>query len=242
MGDAIFDSGRLRLITFDCYGTLIDWESGIRQALGAQLAACGLSWKERHFQRYLEIESRLQCTAYRPYREILNAAETELLRELGVTAGPKPRLAKALPGWQPFDDTVAALRRLKQAHPLGILSNIDRDLFAKSARLLPVAFDVVITAEDVRYYKPGTAHFERLLQDTGLAAEQVLHVAQSRFHDIQPCLALHLPCVWINRRGESAVDHEVVVKQFPDLKSFADALLNDACAPAPPPETRAQGS
>ena len=225
MNQQHLDTDQVELITFDCYGTLVDWESGIRAALGLQLQAAGLSWQERFFELYLEYESREQCQTYRPYKEILTIAEAGVLSQAGVEPLPKPMLAASLGAWRPFDDTVPVLEGLRQKFKLGVLSNIDRDLFAQTARQLRVRFDVVVTAEDVRYYKPGSAHFDKMLELTGLDKHRVLHVAQSLYHDIRPCKDMKIPCVWINRRGQQRPESLLPLAEFPDLKSFAAAVL-----------------
>ena len=215
----------VKLITFDCYGTLIDWESGIRDALKQQLELCGLEWQDGYFDIYLECEAQRQCQTYRPYREILTAAEMEVLTQAGAAPLPKPKLADSVRNWQPFDDTITALKRLKEPYKLGVLSNIDRDMFQRTARHLRVRLDLVITAEDVEYYKPGPAHFDKMLEMSRLDKPQVLHVAQSLYHDIIPCRELNIPCVWINRRGQKRPQSLDPIAEFADLASFTEALL-----------------
>lgn len=225
MAEQALDTSTVQLITFDCYGTLIDWESGIRDALRRQLEAGGLSWNDRYFDVYLHCEAEHQRRGYRPYKEILATAEADVLATAGLPAPTRPRLPSSLADWNPFPDTVEALERLRAKYKLGILSNIDRDLFLATGKHLQVAFDVIITAQDVRQYKPAPAHFTRLLQQTGLKVRQVLHVAQSLYHDIAPCNALGIPCAWINRRGETNSGSARPLAEFPDLASFASAVL-----------------
>jgi len=214
----------VELLTFDCYGTLIDWETGIRSALEKLLTASGVTWNDRYFDHYQACEAQLEGRSYQPYRAILTEVESQLLQEAGLVELPAAQLANSLAGWQPFPDTVGALRRLKQRFQLGILSNIDRDLLTLSARHLQVEFDLMITAEDVRSYKPATGHFDKLLS-SGFQRHQILHVAQSLFHDIRPCNQLGINCIWVNRRGESNTLSAKPDGEFPDLSSFADAVL-----------------
>ncbi len=216
----------VRLITFDCYGTLIDWESGIRKSLEDVLGSAGVHWSEKYFDRYLTTEAQLEAEPYQPYRDILTAVEDRLLTEAGVSSPPEPRLADSQAHWLPFHDTVDSLARLKKHFQLGILSNVDRTLFAHTAEHLKVPMDWVITAQDVRSYKPAHGHFLQMLQKTGLKKEQVLHTAQSLFHDIRPCNQLGIPCVWINRRNERNTTTARPWAEFPDLASFADAVLS----------------
>ncbi len=225
MGQGALNTTNLKLITFDCYGTLIDWESGIRGTLKRQLQSAGREWQDRFFDLYLEREALHESAAYRPYREVLAAAEADVLTEAGVSPLPAPALADSLPDWKPFADTLQGLERLGEKYRLGVLSNIDRDLFARTARHLGVKFDIVVTAEDVQYYKPGPAHFERMLEQSKLNKNQVLHVAQSLYHDIAVCNELNIPCVWINRRGEENTRSAQPIAEFPDLPSFASAVL-----------------
>ena len=225
MGQGALNTTDLKLITFDCYGTLIDWESGIRETLQRQLQSAGRAWEDRFFDLYVEREARHESAAYRPYREVLAAAEADVLTAAGVNPLPKPALADSLPDWKPFADTLQGLERLREKYKLGVLSNIDRDLFARTARHLGVKFDIVVTAEDVQYYKPGPAHFEKMLEQSRLNKNQILHVAQSLYHDIAVCNELNIPCVWINRRGEENTRSARPIPEFPDLSSFASAVL-----------------
>ena len=225
MGQGALNTTDLKLITFDCYGTLIDWESGIRETLQRQLQSAGRAWEDRFFDLYVEREARHESAAYRPYREVLAAAEADVLTAAGVNPLPKPALADSLPDWKPFADTLQGLERLREKYKLGVLSNIDRDLFARTARHLGVKFDIVVTAEDVQYYKPGLAHFEKMLEQSRLNKNQILHVAQSLYHDIAVCNELNIPCVWINRRGEENTRSARPIAEFPDLPSFASAVL-----------------
>ncbi len=225
MGQGALNTTELELITFDCYGTLIDWESGIRGTLQRQLQSGGREWEDRFFDLYLEREALHESAAYRPYREVLAAAEADVLTAAGVNPLPEPALAESLPDWKPFPDTLQGLQRLREKYRLGVLSNIDRDLFERTTRHLGVKFDIVVTAEDVQYYKPGPAHFNRMLEQTGLNENQVLHAAQSLYHDIAVCNELNIPCVWINRNGEENPRSARPIAEFPDLLSFASAVL-----------------
>jgi 2-haloacid dehalogenase len=132
-------------------------------------------------------------------------------------------LAETLPEWRPFPDTNEALRRLKDRYRLGILSNIDQDLFTETARHFEVDFDVVVTAEDVRSYKPGHLHFLKLIEDYA-DSDSVLHVAQSLYHDGRPAGDLNIAFVWINRYNEVNTEGVTPLAEYPDLKSLADAV------------------
>ena len=187
----------LELITFDCYGTLIDWEAGIG---GCQ---CDLGAPEnRHreiIEAYVRTEAAIEQQGYRPYREILSAAQAGIVRDFGLKISDTQHdaLVRSLPTWRPFADTNEALKRLKQRFRLGILSNVDRDLFAETCQHFDVDFDLVVTAEDVESYKPAHPHFLQMLERVG-GPWHVLHVAQSLYHDAKPAAELKLNYVWIN--------------------------------------------
>lgn len=218
-----------RTITFDCYGTLVDWETGLKAALSELFGAEALGDRATEvFDAYVEAEAAVEAEAYRPYREVLAEAARRVGRRFGLTPreSPDPFMADHLRGWQPFADTNAALRRLKARFRLGILSNIDRDLLDGTMKHLGVAFDFAVTAEDVRAYKPAHLHFLRFL-NAHEGREGGLHAAQSIFHDGVPCGQLEIPFVWINRRGAPAPterDEARPIAVFPDLASFADEI------------------
>ncbi len=203
----MLDFERYKVLTFDCYGTLIDWESGILNALRPLLSAHQVQLAdEQILAQYAEIESALEVGEYRPYRQILAAVVQQFGERLNFA--PTPAEAAALPdsvqNWLPFADTVAALQQLQQKYQLVILSNIDDELFAGSAKRLQVKFDQVITAEQIGSYKPALKNFETMMQRVGVPPAQILHVAQSIHHDIQPASSLGLSTVWVNRRQNQA--------------------------------------
>jgi len=215
---------RTKIITFDCYGTLIDWSSGLEQALDAMFGSAIEHRMHAMIKAYVEIEARIECQRYRPYRDVMAEAAVQLAEQfdLGLTGNRAGVLARTLPGWMPFPDTNEALARLKKRYRLGVLSNVDRDLFAGTAANFDIAFDFVVTAEDVRSYKPALAHFRRMLEEHA-AGESVLHVGQSLFHDGVATGKVNIPFVWINRydsRNKLGVE---MVAEYPDLKSLADA-------------------
>lgn len=215
----------IRTLTFDCYGTLIDWAAGLRQSF---LSIFGEDFRNHEcefFDVYVDEEARLEAQPYRPYRQILAGCVARLARRfrLAVPPGGADALAESLGQWKPFPDTADALQRLKKQFRLGVLSNIDRDLFAATRRHLNVEFDFVITAEDVRSYKPGLEHFRRMLLQDG-PESRVLHVAQSLFHDGVPAKRLGLAFAWINRYKQQSDARVRPDIEVPDLKSLADRL------------------
>jgi 2-haloacid dehalogenase len=193
----------IRLITFDCYGTLIDWESGMLAALRAMFSRDGQSLSDLQIlELYGEIEADLESGPYLPYRQILAKTAREIGRRLNVeiSAEEGSEFAESLTRWKPFADTVPALLSLATRFRLGIISNVDDDLFAETRKkLAPVEFDVVATAQQMQSYKPAHRNFEEAIRRSGLGKAQVLHAGQSLYHDIAPANALGIQNVWVNR-------------------------------------------
>ena len=203
------------VITFDCYGTLIDWDGGITGAFARAVAETGGRLDPREvFEAYEKIEAAVEAEPYRSYREVLTESTRRVARQLGW-ALPEARagfLAESLPFWTPFPDTNAALERLfKAGYQLGILSNVDDDLLAGTRKHLTVPFDPVVTAQQVRSYKPADGHFVAARERIG--GRRWLHAAQSHFHDVAPARRQRIPTAWINRkrlvRGEPRPDREL---------------------------------
>jgi 2-haloacid dehalogenase len=198
----VFDFSRFSIITFDCYGTLIDWETGILGAIRPILSAHHAHLTDADILRtYGEIEAEEESGSYQPYKEILTA----VIRGFGIRLGFVPSekeqqsLPNSLANWKPFPDTVAVLRRLKQKFKLGILSNIDDDLFSATAPQLEIEFDYVVTASQARAYKPSLEIFRLAQKRIGLPSQQWLHAGQSIYHDVIPAQSLGIATVWVNR-------------------------------------------
>ena len=193
------------IITFDCYGTLIDWEAGIAGAFMRAVVGTG-SRLDSHtvLAAYERIEPAVEAEAYRSYREVLTESARRVARDLGW-ALPEARagfLAESLPFWIPFADTNAALEQLfKAGYQLGILSNVDDDLLAGTRRHFTVPIDLIVTAQQVGSYKPADRHFTTARERIG--GRRWLHAARSHFHDVTPCRRLGVPVAWINRAGET---------------------------------------
>jgi 2-haloalkanoic acid dehalogenase type II len=212
---------RYDIVTFDCYGTLIDWESGIYAAF----RDAGLDRDRADVLRaYAEHEPIAERPPFRPYREVLAETARRVAEALGWEARDASFLAESLPSWRPFPDTNAALERLRGAGcRLGILSNVDDDLLAATRKHFTAAFDLVITAQQVRSYKPGHAHF--LAARAAIGGAQWLHAAESNFHDIVPANALGIENAWINRRSAPQLAGGVpALGEFRDLAALADAI------------------
>lgn len=200
---------RPRIITFDCYGTLIDWNEGISTALIAEGERQGVhADRKTILEAYHAAEPRVQSEHYRTYREVLTLLESEIATPLGWGPSASPGyLADSLPDWQPFADSNRSLDRLAaMGFELGILSNIDDELLAASRRHFDVDFELLVTAQQMRSYKPAAPHFERALETLGGDRSAMLHVAQSYFHDIQPAELMGIHTVWVNRLAEPAPD------------------------------------
>jgi 2-haloacid dehalogenase len=198
----MLEFSRYEVLTFDCYGTLIDWESGILSALHRILSAHGKAIEDATILKlYGDFEQRSEEGEFHPYRSVLES----VVRRFGAQLGFNPTDAEArslpdsLPTWKPWPDTVAALQLLKSRFRLAILSNVDDDLFALTRPQLGVNFDEVITAQQAQAYKPSLKIFELALSRINSPAHRVLHVGQSVYHDVIPAQALGLATVWVNR-------------------------------------------
>ncbi len=219
------DLTRFEALTFDCYGTLIDWERGILAALRPWTHRHGVACDDDYLLgRYAAAEAAAETGAWRPYREVLGTVLETLARDLGARFDPEERelLPRSVGDWPPFPDTVASLAALGKRYRLAIVSNIDDALFLETAnRQLKTRFDQVITAEQVRSYKPGPAHFHEALKRLGLDRSKVLHVAQSLYHDIAPARALGFSTVWVNRRaGRPGSGATPPAEAKPDLEVY----------------------
>lgn len=221
--DSIHD--QIHWLTFDCYGTLVDWEAGISRAL-AKVSGCGADSIDALVAGYIRHEAAIEKSGFDAYKNVQARALRALADEQGfsIAVGEEDILSRTLPDWPVFADTCEALARLKRRFRLGVLSNVDRDLFAGTQLRLGVEFDLLVTAQDVQSYKPGHGHFERMLEQVGRDKSIVLHVAQSLFHDAQPAGELGLNYVWINRYGGRNDKGVVMLAEFASLSALADAL------------------
>ena len=215
------------IVTFDCYGTLIDWESGIVEAFTRAAREDGVDLRRDEILRAWErIEPVVEREGYRLYRDVLHETAARVARALGWALAWERGtfLGQSLPSWQPFPDTNAALERLRAAgYSLGILSNVDDELLAATRKHFTVDFDLIVTAQQVRSYKPGPAHFTAAR--TAIGNAPWLHAAQSNFHDIIPANALEIPTAWVNRRGQTAPPGGRPQIEVRDLAELADVLV-----------------
>jgi 2-haloacid dehalogenase len=207
---------RERWATFDCYGTLIDWDSGVR---GALARVFGEAQVEDRFRRYHELEPELEADGSLSYREV----QTEAMRRLGAPAGEEDVLADSLPTWEPFPEVPGALAEAqRRGWRLAILSNSDPAQIAASKELIGVPFDETIVAGEIGSYKPAHAHWREFAARTGADPSAHVHVGASLFHDVAPANELGLRSIWINRLGERPGPEPT--RELPDLSRLPDVL------------------
>lgn len=232
----MLDLTRFKVLTFDCYGTMIDWESGIFSALRPIL--------REHNQRiadnallelYSELELKAEQGEFLRYRDVLQS----VVRGFGERLGFSPNdaevrsLPESLRNWQPFPDTVEALRKLKSHYQLAVLSNVDDDLFASTAPKLGVTFDHVITAQQAGCYKPCMRMFKLAEDRIGVGRKQWLHVGQSIYHDVIPAQSLGVATVWVNRpsprpgAGAATAASGKPDLEVPDLNTLANLVSSN---------------
>jgi 2-haloacid dehalogenase len=205
-----------RWATFDCYGTLIDWNGGIRSELARVF---GEERADEQLQRYHELEPELEADGKLSYRQVM----TEAMRRLGAPEGDAGGLADSLPRWQPFPEVGPALEEARRrGWSLAILSNSDPDLIAASKTLLGVPFDETVVASEIGSYKPALGHWREFTARTGADPDRHVHVAASLFHDVAPAGELGLPSIWINRLGERPGPEPTI--ELTDLAGLPDAL------------------
>jgi len=218
-----FDPARITALTFDCYGTLIDWEAGAIEALRPLLARHGAAPPDDEIIAIFQTLDAALCEPpYKPYKAVLAGVVEGFARHFGFAIQPADRdiLASSIPSWRPFPDTIEALRALGSRYRLAIVSNIDDDLFAATARQLAVPFDAVVTAEQSRCYKPRPAIFEDALRRLAEPPGAVAHVAEG-VGEIAPARRLGCATVWVRRNGRSArLLTEAPDLEVPDLQTL----------------------
>ena len=203
-----------RCATFDCYGTLIDWNGGIRAELARVF---GEERADELLHRYHELEPQLEADGTRSYREVL----TEAMRRLGAPPGEEDALARSLPQWRPFPEVPEALREARRrGWKLAILSNTDRDYIDASQERIGVPFELAIVASEIGSYKPSLGHWQAFEREVGRPPD--VHVAASLFHDVAPARKLGLKSIWINRLGERPEPEPT--RELPDLARLPETL------------------
>jgi len=218
----MLDFDQYEVLTFDCYGTLIDWETGILGALQPVLNRHGIKMEDPELLRlYGELETQAEEGVFKAYKEILGS----VLKGFGARLEFDPEqeelehFQKCIREWPPFADSTRALNSLQKKYKLAILSNIDNDLFRFSAQHLQIDFDYVMTAQQIGSYKPSHKNFEYAISKLNLPSSKILHVAQSLFHDIKPAREVGLDTVWVNRRsGKTGTGATPPATAEPDLE------------------------
>ena len=224
----MFDAYQFEWLSFDCYGTLIDWESGICRAVSEVLAPYGIKLSnDEILSRFSEVEPVVQqSSGYLEYRRVLCGVMETIGTDLGLQLSNSgtARLADTLPNWPVFPDVVDALKALKSRYRLAVISNVDDDLFAETAKAIGVDFDVVVTAQQVQRYKPDLKNFLFASERMGIPKQRWLHVAESLYHDIAPANQIGIDNVWVNRsgRGGGTMQTDAVPDlEVPDLTTLA---------------------
>jgi 2-haloacid dehalogenase len=227
------DFSRFTTISLDCYGTLIDWESGMLPVLRTVLNNHGQILTDAEIlELYGEFEAEAESGAYQSYREVLQSVVRKFSARLHFEASPAEirSLPESVSSWQPFPDTVTSLNELQKRYKLVVISNIDDDLFAETQKDLGIQFDGVITAEQACSYKPSLNNFKMALRTFELSPNDLLHAGQSMYHDVLPAQSLGISTVWMNRKsarpGVGAVRASTGKPdlEFPDLASLVAAI------------------
>jgi len=198
------DFSSFTTVSFDCYGTLIDWEAGILPTLQSVLASHGRGLSDAALlEQFGEFEAEAESGPYQSYRSVLESVVERFGERFDFRPSPAElrSLHESIPAWPPFPDTVVALQQLQKRYKLAVISNIDDDLFAATRKYLGVDFDCVVTAQQARSYKPSLHNFQLALRTMGVSPDRLLHAAQSIYHDVIPAQSLGIASVWVNRRS-----------------------------------------
>jgi 2-haloacid dehalogenase len=191
----------ITFVTFDVYGTLIDWETGAYDAFSKEAARDGFTIeRDELIPLFHEVQQRIQAGSYELYAEVLRRTAVEIAKELGWPLEPSRSgfLPDSVQSWPPFKETNSVLQKIAKKHKIGLISNIDDKLLGQTRRHIPLDFDLVVTAQQVRSYKPDPAHFTECERRIG-GKKGWVHVAASYYHDVEPCLKKKVPIVWVNR-------------------------------------------
>ena len=212
----------VKFVTFDCYGTLIDWESGVYEAFQKEASRDGFTIdRDALLPRFVDVQREIQRGSYELYAEVLRRSAVKVAKELGWELEPSRSnfLPNSVPSWAPFRETNAQLERFAKKYETGILSNIDDKLLGATRRHFRVDFDLVVTAQQVRSYKPDPAHFKECARRIEKLKKHWVHIASGYPTDVEPCLKAKVPVIWVNRHGEQ------VEGKRPDaeVRTFRDA-------------------
>jgi 2-haloacid dehalogenase len=213
-------------VTTDCYGTLIDWEKGIADAFRAEAERDGLTIEEKPFlERFFEIQAHIMAGSYELYAEVLRRAAVKTAEEIGwdIEQSRAQFLPDSVARWQPFREANAAMDRLKGRYDIGIISNVDDKLLGISRQHLRTELDLVVTAQQVRSYKPDPTHFKECARRIG-GKKGWLHIGASYDTDIAPCLKMNVPVIWVNRHGEKLEGRKAPDATVKNLRDAAAKL------------------
>jgi 2-haloacid dehalogenase len=218
---------QINWVTFDVYGTLIDWETGVAEAFEKEAERDGFTLDRAEIIRlFHETERQIQAGSYELYAEVLRRTAVQIAKEVGWPLEPSRSgfLPDSVQRWQPFKETMPVLQKIKKQTNVGLISNIDDKLLGLTRRHIPIDYDLVVTAQQVRSYKPDPAHFTECERRIG-GKKGWVHVAASYYHDVEPCVKKKVPVVWVNRHkeelepGQKKPDAEV-----PNLREAAKLL------------------
>jgi 2-haloacid dehalogenase len=214
----------VQFVTFDCYGTLIDWETGVYEAFQKEADRDGFTIdRDVLIPRFIEIQHEIQAGSYELYAEVLRRTAVKVAAELGweLESSRAQFLPDSVPRWMPFRETNAQLERFAKKYEVGILSNIDDKLLGVTRRHFRTDFDLVVTAQQVRSYKPDPAHFKECARRIEKRKKNWVHIASGYPTDVEPCLQQKVSVIWVNRHGEQLEQGQK--KPTEEVKTFRDA-------------------
>jgi 2-haloacid dehalogenase/putative hydrolase of the HAD superfamily len=194
----------ISFVTFDVYGTLIDWEAGAFEAFEKEADRDGFTLdRDELLQQFYEVQKQIMAGSYELYAEVLRRTAVQIAKNLGWPLEPSRSgfLPDSVQRWLPFKETNPQLNKFKKKFNIGLISNIDDKLLGQTRRHMPVDFDLVVTAQQVRSYKPDPAHFTECERRIG-GKKGWVHVAASYYYDVEPCIKKKIPVVWVNRHKE----------------------------------------
>jgi 2-haloacid dehalogenase/putative hydrolase of the HAD superfamily len=218
------DFGSFEALTFDCYGTLIDWETGVYEAFQKEADRDGFTInRDELIPRFIDVQREIQRGSYELYAEVLRRTAVRVAGELGWDLEPSRSnfLPNSVPSWAPFRETNAQLERFAKKYETGVLSNIDDKLLGATRRHFRTDFDLVVTAQQVRSYKPDPAHFKECARRIEGKKKRWVHIASGYPTDVEPCLKQKVPVIWVNRTGEKLDSNQK--KPTEEVKSFREA-------------------
>ncbi len=214
----------LKFVTFDCYGTLIDWETGVYEAFQKEADRDGFTIdRDELIPTFVQVQREIMKGSYELYAEVLRRTAVKVAAELGwsLESSRAQFLPDSVPRWTPFRETNAQLERLAKKYEVGILSNIDDKMLGATRRHFRTDFDLVVTAQQVRSYKPDPAHFKECARRIDKRKKNWVHVASGYETDVEPCLKQKIPVIWVNRHGDELEPGQK--KPTAEVKTFRDA-------------------